>query len=167
MSRKAPLPRPIGRRALLLALTAGFVCAVGAVPRSTLAKAPPPRGRPTVTLDRLVLPEGLANDGELARHLKFHLRREARRADWGAGARSKIEFRFIVEELSIRDEGAVLRIRCTALGRLPRGKSARSRIEYGGDPKRRVQEVKKVLEIVARGVMTRLAELERHRRLGS
>ena len=74
--------------------------------------------------------------------------------------------RFFVEELAIRNDGNVLRISCTALGRLPKGKSARSKIEYGGDPRKRTAEVKKVLEMVARGVITRLAELERERRLG-
>ncbi|HVJ19901.1 MAG TPA: hypothetical protein VM686_31015 [Polyangiaceae bacterium] len=125
-----------------------------------------PRGRPRVSLDSLVFPTGLQRAGELERHLKHVLRREARRADWGAGAHAKIEYRFIVEELSVTVDGSVLRVRCTALGRLPKGKSARSRIEYGGSPARRTEEIKKVLEIVARGVITRLAELERHRRLG-
>ncbi len=125
-----------------------------------------PRGRPNVTLDSLVFPEGVERTLELQRHLKHVLRREARRADWGAGSSAKIEYRFIVEELSVTLDGSVLRVRCTALGRLPRGKSARSRLEYGGSPARRTEEIKKVLEIVARGVMTRLAELERYRRLG-
>jgi hypothetical protein len=125
-----------------------------------------PQGRPSVTLDRLVFPSNLERRGELERHLKNVLRREARRADWGAGSHAKIEYRFIVEELSVAVEGRVLRVRCTALGRLPKGKSARSRLEVGGSPGRRLEEIKKVLEIVARGVITRLAELERHRRLG-
>jgi hypothetical protein len=119
-----------------------------------------------VTLDSLVLPEGVERTSELQRHLKHVLRREARRADWGAGSSAKIEYRFIVEELSVKLDGSVLRVRCTALGRLPKGKSARSRLEYGGSPARRTEEIKKVLEIVARGVITRLAELERYRRLG-
>jgi hypothetical protein len=125
-----------------------------------------PKGRPNVSLDRLVFPPDVAQGRELERHLKQVLRREARRADWGAGSGAKIEYRFVVEELSTAVQGNVLRIRCTALGRLPKGKSARSRLEYGGSPGRRIKEIKKVLEIVARGVITRLAELERHRRLG-
>lgn len=157
MRRLFPLVRPLGRRAALSAL---LVLALGA------PAAAAPRGRPQITLDRLELPPDTANARELERHLKNVLRREARRADWGAGSRAKIEYRFIVEELKVTLEGGVLRVRCTALGRLPKGKSARSRLEYGGAPGRRLQEIKKVLEIVARGVMTRLAELERHRRRG-
>jgi hypothetical protein len=125
-----------------------------------------PIGRPRVSLDRLVFPDGIENGLEFQRHLKLRLRREARHADWGAPTSAKIEFRFFVEQLATRVEGNVLHITCTALGRLPKGKSARSKIEYGGDPRKRTLEVKKVLEMVARGVITRLAELERERRLG-
>jgi hypothetical protein len=148
-----PPVRPFGRRAALAALLL--------LTSPALAK---PQGRPKVTLDSLVLPADVANARELERHLKRVLGREARRADWGAGSSARIEYRFIIEELAVTEEHGVLRVRCTALGRLPKGKSARSRLEYGGAPARRSEEVKKVLEIVARGVMTRLAELERHRR---
>jgi hypothetical protein len=70
----------------------------------------------------------------------------------------------VVEELTIVESNGVLRVRCTALGRLPRGKSARSHLDFGGDPKKRRAVVERVLEIVARGVVTRLAALERQRR---
>jgi hypothetical protein len=58
----------------------------------------------------------------------------------------------------------VLKVSCTALGRLPKGKSARSRLDFGGDPRRGQKVIRHVLEIVARGVVTRLAALERERR---
>ncbi len=164
MSRTGSPLRPAGRRAALAALGALGWCLFA---ESAGAREPArPVGRPQVSLDRLVFPEGIAGGLEFQRHLKLRLRREARKADWGAPTGAKIEFRFFVEELKIRVDGNVLRISCTALGRLPKGKSARSKIEYGGDPRRRTVEVKKVLEMVARGVITRLAELERERRLG-
>jgi hypothetical protein len=120
-------------------------------------------GRPNVVLDRLELPA--APDAEVyKRHLRQVLRREARHAQWGVGRGHRIEFRFVVDELEVFQEGNVLRVRCSAIGRLPKGKSARSRLSYGGDPKKRQQVVFRVLEIVARGVVTRLAELERNRR---
>jgi hypothetical protein len=164
MSRTGFAPRPTGRRGALAALGAlGW----GLFSAPAAAVEPARRvGRPEVKLDRLVFPEGIPGGRELVRHLELRLRREARNADWGAPTGAKIEYRFFVEKLSIQDEGHVLRIACTALGRLPKGKSARSRIEYGGDPKKRTLEVKKVLDMVARGVITRLAELERERRLG-
>ena len=119
--------------------------------------------RPHIKLDRLVLPDDWAAGREFETHLRSTLRREARRADWGA-AGGKISYRFFVERLELREAGGVLHVACTALGRLPRGKSAKSQIEFGGDPRDRKKVVERVLDIVARGVVTRLAELERARR---
>jgi hypothetical protein len=121
-------------------------------------------GRPRVKLDRLTFPRTLARSGELERHFKHKLRQAAQRADWGAGRGASIEFRVVVEELDMTEAGGVLKVRCTALGRLPKGKSARSRIEFGGDARQSQKVLRHVLEIVARGVVTRLAALERDRR---
>ena len=120
--------------------------------------------RPRVKLDRLALPADLAGAKGFETHLRSTLRREVRRADWGAGSESKISYRFFVERLDLREEGGVLHVTCTALGRLPKGKSAKSHIVFGGDPRERTKVVEHVLDIVARGVVTRLAELERARR---
>ena len=127
---------------------------------------PKPQGRPRVVLDRLVLPADLAQSAALERHLRKTLKRETRRADWGAGRGSTISYRFLVEELSVSEQGGVVRVRCTALGKLPKGKVARSHLAFSGAPNRRSELVKRVLEIVARGVIGRLAELERIRRGG-
>ncbi len=120
--------------------------------------------RPRVKLDRLTLPEGLVGAKAYETHLRRALRRETRHADWGTGAGSKISYRFFVEQLDLREENGVLHVTCTALGRLPKGKSAKSHIAFGGDPRKRKQVVERVLDIVARGVVTRLAELEKARR---
>jgi hypothetical protein len=124
-------------------------------------------GRPVVKLDRLEFPENVANAAAYASHLKRVLRREAARADWGAGRGARIEYRFAVTTLALTHTGDVLTVTCAAVGKLPKGKTARSRIRFGGDPTRPGRIVKRVLEIVARGVITRLAELERVRRTGS
>jgi hypothetical protein len=121
-------------------------------------------GRPSVNLDALVFPENVANAPALERHFRHMLKRAARSADWGAGRGDRIEYRVVVEELAISESAGVLRVRCTALGRLPRGKSARSHLDFGGDPKDRRTVVERVLEMVARGVVTRLSALERERR---
>jgi hypothetical protein len=121
-------------------------------------------GRLDVQLDRLDFPQGLAGGAALERHFRFHLKRAARSADWGAGRDAKIEFRVKVEELVAVEDGGVLKVRCTALGRLPKGKSARSHLAFGGNPRERERVLKHVLEIVARGVVTRLSALERTRR---
>jgi hypothetical protein len=117
-----------------------------------------------VKLDRLDFPTDVAGASYFEKRLRKLLKREARRADWGAGSGSKIRYRFAVTELVIDHEADVLRVRCAAIGRLPGGKSAKSNLAFGGDPRQKNRVVERVLEIVARGVMTRLAELERVRR---
>jgi hypothetical protein len=121
-------------------------------------------GRPKVKLDRLTFPASWNGGKDYETHLRTTLKHEAQRADWGASSGSKISYRFFVEELELREEGGVLHVTCTALGRLPKGKSAKSHIAFGGDARERKKVVQHVLDIVARGVVTRLAELERTRR---
>lgn len=123
------------------------------------------RGRPTVKLDRLEFPQGFPDAKHLERHLRRSLARAARNADWGAGRGARIEYRVKVTQLQVSREGDVLQVECTMLGKLPNDKSARSRLSFGGSAKARRAVLSQVLEIVARGVVTRLAELERERRL--
>jgi hypothetical protein len=163
--------RPLGQQIWLLSLA--LAAGLGAVGRTGRAEERPPvapgvapanRGRPSVTLDRLDFPKELPQAAKLERHFRFHLRRAARNADWGAGRGAKIEYRVRVEELVATEGSGVLNVRCTVLGRLPGGKSARSHVAFGGNPRQRERVMKNVLEVVARGVVTRLAALERARR---
>ena len=120
-------------------------------------------GRPKVVLDALDLTKtGIVGADE--KYLREVLAREARRADWGAGRKSRIQYRFRVDQLEVTEEGSVVRIRCAATGWLPKGKTAKSKLSFGGSPKERADLVRRVLSIVARGVVTRLAELEKQRR---
>ena len=125
--------------------------------------APDPHGRPKVTLDRLDLSKVplAASDETFLRHA---LADEAAHADWGAGRGAHIEFRFRLDELSVSEEPRVLRVHCAASGFLPKGRGAKSRIAFGGEPQDRQALVRHVLQIVARGVVTRLSDLERRRR---
>jgi hypothetical protein len=146
------------------------LCLLAAKPSNALAASPTAptvastNGRPQVTLDRLDFPAGIPGAAGHKHRLESFLRREVRRVDWGAGAGNHIEYRFAVTELTIERHGDVLRVRCTALGRLPGNRTAKSRLDFGGDPKHPTALVDEVLRIVARGVVTRLAELERQRR---
>jgi hypothetical protein len=154
--------RPLHRSALLFALLLPAAPTFANDPPRKQSSTPD-RGRPTVKLDRLTLPP-LRNQSALERHLRQVLKREARRADWGAGRGAVIQYRFNVEELSFSSQSGVLSITCAASGRLPRGKAARSRLVYGGAIAKQDELTRHVLDIVARGVITRLAELERIRR---
>jgi hypothetical protein len=147
-------------------LVAGLIAISGISPvhaRSLTHDAPADRG-PRIQLDRLELLPSIAQNRELKAHLTRVLRRETRRADWGVGHGGSIRYRFTVRELSLNEEGDVLHVTCSAFGTLPKGRTAKSRISFGGAPADKNRIVKHVLEIVARGVVTRLSALERERR---
>lgn len=124
----------------------------------------PIEGRPTVVLNRLTFPRDILGAGQFESHLKKSLGREVARADWGAGRENRIEYRFEVTELKYTLTDGALRAHCTAVGRLPGGQTAKSQLTFSGHPGERVALTQRVLEIVARGVITRLAQLERKRR---
>ena len=131
---------------------------------SSTSSEKPADGHPNVHLDRLTFPKNVQGARGFKKHLKQTLKREAYRADWGAGRENRIEYRFEITKLLFTfDEGA-LRIKCVALGRMPGGQTAKSQLTFGGHPGDRNKLTRQVLTIVARGVVTRLAELERKRR---
>jgi hypothetical protein len=153
---------------LVLALGAGLL--LSSAPRIATADEPrapasdsPSAGRPTVELDRLDLTKVPGAVAEEA-FLRQALVKEARVADWGAGRGAHIEFRVRLDALSVEESATVIRVTCAATGFLPRGRHAKSRLSFGGAPKDRQKVVHHVLEIVARGVVTRLADIERRRR---
>jgi hypothetical protein len=123
-----------------------------------------PAGHPHVVLDQLVVPPSVPEQRRIVKVLEKTLKHEARRVDWGAGRGSRVTYRFYLEQLEVSVERGVLRVRCVAFGRLPKGKTARSKLEFGGDPASPRKVIDHVLEIVARGVLARLAEQERDRR---
>lgn len=124
------------------------------------------KGRPKVKLERLTFPDfaDTAESSYYKNHLRRSLQRETRLADWGADSDAVIEYRFRVDTLRIEPKDGVLSVYCAATGELPRRKNATSRLEFSGHPSKRRQLVRRVLEIVARGVVTRLAQIEHARR---
>jgi len=142
-----------------------------ALPTRAAAAEPPligpedgPEGRPHVVLDQLVVPPNTPEQQRVSKVLKKVLKHEQYRVEWGAGRGARIAYRFSLEQLDLSVEHGVLKVRCTAVGKLPQGRPARSKLEYGGDPQRPREVIDHVLTIVARGVLSRLAELERDRR---
>jgi hypothetical protein len=152
---------------LLLASLAGALTLSPAASAKDPALVEPedgPAGRPHIVLDRLVVPQNFPEHQRVAKVLEKVLKHEARRVQWGAGQGDRITYRFSLEQLDVSIEGSVLKVRCTAFGRLPKGKTARSKLEFGGDARDPRKVIDHVLSIVARGVLSRLAELERDRR---
>lgn len=144
-------------------------------PAPAAASAPPPSrpggvdvvresaGRPRVKLNRLTFPT-IPEASYYKNHLTRSLSQASARADWGAGAGSVIEYRFRVDRLDIETADGLVRVHCEATGELPNSKNASSRLSFSGEPSQRRQLVEKVLTIVARGVITRLAQIEHTRR---
>ncbi|RYZ04984.1 MAG: hypothetical protein EOO73_21560 [Myxococcales bacterium] len=156
--------RALGLLSIVLVLAAS-------APRVALGREPAivgpsdgPEGRPHVVLDRLEVPSTVPEHERVSKVLAKVLKHEQYRVEWGAGRHNRITYRFYLEQLDLSVERGVLKVRCTALGRLPKGKTARSKLEFGGDAKAPRQVIDHVLGIVARGVLTRLADLERERR---
>lgn len=123
-----------------------------------------PNGHPEVHLDSLTFPRDIVGAKDFERHLLKVLKREAYSADWGAGTNNQIEYRFNVTELRFTVSDGTMHVYCAAEGTLPSRKRAKSELSFGGHLSERTELTKRVLEIVARGVITRLAELERIRR---
>lgn len=149
---------------LLASLTALAPVASVAKEPALIGPEDGPEGRPHIVLDRLVVPNTVPEHKRVSRVLEKVLKREAYRVQWGAGRQNRIEYRFYLEELNVTIENGVYTVHCTALGRLPKGKSARSKLVLGGDPQNPRKIIDEVLAIVARGVLARLADLERERR---
>jgi hypothetical protein len=123
-----------------------------------------PSGHPKIELDLLDLSAAPLSAAD-EKYLRSELARDARSADWGAGRGAKIEYRFRLDELTVTEESKVVRVACSATGFLPRGKRAKGHLVLSGAPQDRPGLVHHVLDIVAKSVVTRLADMERQRRL--
>ncbi len=148
------------QRGVLWVLTCALASTLCLSPGRALAKDD---GRPKVVLDQLEFPVRMGAS-KYERHLRRVLQREVRKVDWGAGSDSTIEYRYRVTKLNVVQDGDVLRVSCEAVGMLPRGRTAKSQLTFGGSPREHTRLIQHVLTIVARGVVTRLAEMERVRR---
>ncbi len=146
--------------ALVLLTTSGPTLATTSRPGSD---ARPRMGRPKVKLNRLTFPS-IPDASYYKNHLARSLQRETEQADWGADDDSVIEYRFRVDSLTIAVEEGLIRVHCAATGELPKNQNATSRLTFSGHPSEQRQLVEKVLAIVARGVITRLAQIEHARR---
>lgn len=136
---------------------------LGSNVRSAYASDETSSAGPTVVLDRLEFPV-IMGASKYEKHLRSALRKAAAEADWGAGPDSTIEYRFTVKSLTVEQKGDVLTVKCTASGALPRGRHAQSKLSFSGSAREHSELIRRVLTIVGRGVITRLAEIERVRR---
>jgi hypothetical protein len=144
------------RMCRLLSAVAFAVIAAFATPRPADA-----RPKADVEWTRVDAPTTTKDGARLAKNLHQLLKEASRKADFGKSG--KVLLRARIAEYVVEQKGDVLRIRCTVIGRLEGGPSAKSRIAFGGDPKDPKALEKQVLTMVAHGVTSRLAALAKAR----
>lgn len=115
-------------------------------------------GKASVQWARVDVPEG--NDAaRLQKLFKRALSDAVKKASFGKGKTVLLTAR--VQDLTVEEHRDVVRITCTVIGRVVGGSGARSRISYGGDPRKREELEREVLTQVARGLVGRLAQIAR------
>lgn len=147
------MAQPSRRQALALLLSA---LGTSLAPAEALARAK----RQKVVWSGIIVREG-EDKKRVERTLKSILDKESRKAKWGKARPDPIEARLHVTELKAVNEGDVVRITCAAAGKIEGLGVARSKFSYGGSVNERAKLEYHVLELVSRGVITRLAELAR------
>jgi hypothetical protein len=139
-------------------LSAMFFAAVAAVSLPNIATAGP---KADVQWTKVEAPATTKDGERLAKSLQKLLKEASRKADFGKSG--KVLLRARITEYVVEQRGDVMRIRCTVIGKLEGGPSAKSRIAFGGDPKDPKGLEKQVLTMVANGVTSRLAALAKTR----
>ncbi len=134
----------------LLAAAVAVSC-VGFAPAPALAK-------PKVEWTRVDVPE-VENAAKVAKLLKGALTKAAHKADFGKVKSVKLTAKLLTYK--VEQKGDVLRVSCTAIGRVKGGASAKSKISFGGSPAKRAELEKQVLTMVANGLVARLAQIVR------
>lgn len=127
---------------------------------SVLAIAPAAEARPKPKVEwvRVDVPGG-GDSARVQKVLKQALATAAKKANFGKVKNVSLSARVV--EMNVEERGDVLRITCTAMGRVVGGAGARSRISYGGSPDKREELEKEVLTQVANGLVARLAQIVR------
>ena len=129
------------------------IAAITAAPVTALA------AKPKIDWVRVEVPEG-QDAARLTKVLKEALKQAAKRADFGKAAKS-VSLSARIVELKTEQQGDVLRVTCTIMGRVAGGAGARSRMSYGGSPDKREDLERDVVTMVARGLVARLAQIVR------
>lgn len=117
------------------------------------------KGRAKVTWSTVEVQAPTPSAAALERALRPLLAKASKKADFGE--RKEVELRAHLVEWSSVTTGDVHRVTCTIVGRLVGGPRAKSRISFGGAPKDKAKLEKEILQMVANGVVTRLAAIAR------
>lgn len=133
--------------------------AAGSVSSEALAKKPP---KTHVEWTEVVLPED-ERKGVRTAILKAVLKKESKRVDWGEQPGGKLQAIVKVTEFSVMRKQDVVRVTCTAVGKLSKGPAVRTHFSFGGRPHEQAKLEKTMLTLIAQGVITRLSSIARGR----
>lgn len=148
-------------RRLGLAIAFAFAFTSAALPagaRSGSESQLVARGKARVKWSRIDVPEG-KDAARLTTLLRKMLDKAVKQTDFGDVRVMTASARIV--DLRTTKDGDVLRVTCALSGKLEGGQGARSKISLGGDPNRAAELEAEVLQAVANGLVTRLAELAR------
>jgi hypothetical protein len=104
---------------------------------------------------------------DLERFLKEVVEKQTRKADWGGRGGEPLEARFQVTEFDVVQRPDVVRVTCTAVGRIQGAPSVRSHFSMGGRPAERADLERQLLTMLGRGIVSRLAVIARVTHKGS
>jgi hypothetical protein len=114
--------------------------------------------KPKVEWSHVDVPES-EDAARIGKVLKAALEQAAKHANFGKVKSITLSAKLLT--FTTEQHGDVLRVSCTAMGRVAGGASARSKISFGGSPDARAELEKQVLTMVANGLVSRLAQIAR------
>jgi hypothetical protein len=148
--------RSVHRLALCLAL--GLALLVSP------AEARAPRRK--VVWSSIVVPAARKDQARLEATLKQVLEAEGKKARWGKRGAEAVEASLDLRQFTTTIHGDIAHISCAATGKIKGFGPVKSRFSFGGSAAEQGALEKHVLEILARGIIQRLAEMARSQDAG-
>jgi len=124
---------------------------LGAGPGTALA-------RTKVEFSEVEVPAG-ESAAKISKILRTALTQAAKKTNFGKAKSVTLSAKVV--SFTTEQRGDVLRVSCTVRGRVAGGKSALSKISFGGSLSQRAALEKQVLTMVANGLVARLAQIAR------
>ena len=139
-------------------VASGTVLAIGNFPLYAWSK---PKPKTTIHWTNVEFPEDKLRT-QRERILRTILRKESSTEDWGPH-NQRIEASIRIIEYQIVHTPEVVRVTCTAVGKLVGGPSVRTHFSIGDHPTKQAKLERNMMTFVARGIVTRLAVIARNR----
>lgn len=139
-----------------------FVVACSLVLIGSVAEARSHKKPSTVSWTTTNVREG-SDQAQVEVWLKEILKEESKKARWGKKIEAPLEGAITLTDLRVDEHEGVVRVSCSAIGKIPGVGAARSKFSYGGRPEEKLKLKRHVIELVARGIIGRLSEMVREK----